>query len=180
MKKLIIVAAIACMAAVSHAADFKWGLDSCDYYDKDGTTYLDYGTAFLYLGTVTASETAFNIGSAVLLATSGFDGDNYIYGNTSTTTSSDSLASDQAGQAFSIILVNKAVASLDGFEGNYAIVDGVSTRSSIPGATVTYYAMFSNSQTVTTASTMAAAPEPTSGLLLLLGVAGLALKRKHA
>lgn len=39
---------------------------------------------------------------------------------------------------------------------------------------------FSNSASYTGAGWYTAAPEPTSGLLLLLGVAGLALKRKHA
>jgi hypothetical protein len=48
-------------------------------------------------------------------------------------------------------------------------------------ATSTAAITFGNMQSATqNASNWAAVPEPTSGLLMLLGVAGLALKRKRA
>ena len=50
------------------------------------------------------------------------------------------------------------------------------------GATVTYYADFTDYNTAIGSSDWAtmAVPEPTSGLLMLIGMGGLALKRKKA
>ena len=182
MKKLIITAAFACAAAFAQAANFTWGSAGGEWYDQNGDEMYG-GTAFLYLGTVTASDTAFNTAAATLITSSGFDSDQWVYGNVDTDnmSSSDLVTSTDAGQAYSIILVNKAVSSLDGYEGEYTILTGLSERGELPGATVSYYAMFQNdSAPITTSSTMGAVPEPTSGLLLLLGMAGLALKRKRA
>lgn len=182
MKKLIITVAFACAAAFAQAANFTWGSGGGEWYDQNGDEMYG-GTAFLYLGTVTASDTAFNTASATLITSSGFDSDQWVYGNydVDNMSSSDLVTSTDAGQAYSIVLVNKAVSTLDGYEGEYTILTGSSARGQLPGATVTYYASFVNDTApVTTSSTMGAVPEPTSGLLLLLGMAGLALKRKRA
>ena len=54
-------------------------------------------------------------------------------------------------------------------------------KSGIAAATATTTVGFANMQSATqNASNWAAVHEPTSGLLLLLGMAGLALKRKRA
>ena len=189
MKKLMILAAATAMACTVNAASYVWGFGAGDYEDANGNrddTLGVYagGTAFLYLGTVTASESAFNLSGATYLTSAGFDADMYTYGNQNAAapSTSDAVASTDAGQAFSLILVEGNVASLDGYEGNYVLYTGSSTRGVVPGATVTYYAEFLQNDNPIAASdwaTMGAVPEPTSGLLLLLGVAGLALKRKR-
>ena len=181
MKKLIIAAAVVCTATFVQAANFIWGSSGGEWYDQDGNEMYG-GTAFLYLGTVTASDSAFNTSAATLITSSGFDDNQWAYGNVDTDnlTSSDLVASTDAGQAYSIVLVNKAVSTLDSYEGEYTILTGTSLQKAIPGATVSYYADFSNpAAPVTTSSTMGV-PEPTSGLLMLLGMAGLALRRKQA
>lgn len=174
------------MACAAHAASYTWGLSSYDYQDHDGNP-LETGTAFLYLGTVTASDTAFDTSAATFIASSGFDANYYAYGKVDSDLqmqTSDAIASTTAGQAYSIILLEKSdVASLDGYEGYYTIVTGESLRGEIPGATVTYFADFVNgTDSAYTTSQMGGSPipEPTSGLLMLLGMAGLALRRRRA
>lgn len=183
MKKLLILASAISIGCVSQAANFIWGLGSGDYQDHNGNA-LETGTAFFYLGTVTASESAFDTSAATFIASSGFNADWYVYGSMDTDNllSSDKIASTAAGQTYSIILLEQSsVSSLDGYEGYYTVVNGSSIEGVLPGTTVTYYADFVNgTASAYTTSSMSAVPEPTSGLLLLLGMAGLALKRKRA
>ena len=192
MKKLMILAAATAMACTVNAASYVWGFGAGDYEDATGNRDATLGvytggTAFLYLGTVVAGEDAFDLSGATYIASAGFDADMYTYGYqvTDAPLSSDAVTSTAAGQAFSLVLVEGSVASLDGYEGNYVLYNGTSTQGDIPGATVTHYAEFwQNSDPIVASDwkTMGSGdvPEPTSGLLLLLGVAGLALKRKNA
>ena len=182
MKKLIILASAIVMGFAANAATFTWGFNGGEFYNKAGEE-LYTGTAFLFLGTGTASDTAFDTSSATLLASGGFDEDWWAYGNVDADnlSSSEALTSTAAGQAYTLILLDMAGAtSLDDFVGDYALVAGESAQIAVPGAVTSYYADFSSIDPVRTSSTMANAPEPTSGLLLLLGMAGLALKRKNA
>lgn len=183
MKKLLAFASAIIVASAVHASSYVWGLGSGDYQDHEGNV-LETGTAFFYLGTVSASATAFDTSAATFIASSGFDSDYYVYGkiDTSDLQSSDAIASTAAGQAYSIILLEKSgVTSLDGYDGYYTVVNGESTLGTLPGTTVTYYANFSDFTTSAyTTSNMSAVPEPTSGLFMLIGMAGLALKRKRA
>ena len=185
MNKLMTVVGCIALSLSLHAGSYLWGFGSGEYYDHNGDEYLT-GTAFLYLGTVTASDSAFDTSAATLIASGGFDYNFYSYGNGDPDALSSHDSIDNAGnQDYTLILLeDSSVASLDGYEGYYAMVTGTSTRNEIPGATVTYYADFINYDAITMSSEMTASadpiPEPTSGLLLLLGMAGLALKRKKA
>ena len=147
MKKLMILAAATAMACTVSAASYVWGFGAGDYEDANGNrddTLGVYagGTAFLYLGTVTAGESAFDLSGATYITSAGFDADMYTYGYqvTDAPLSSDAVASTAAGQAFSLVLVDGSVASLDGYEGSYVLYTGTSTQGDIPGATVTHYA----------------------------------------
>ena len=183
MKKLLIIASAVMFACVAQAASFTWGFSSDSIEDSSGN-YIDGGTAFLYLGTVTASSSSFDLSSATLLATAGQDAANYNFGvfDSSNPATSDALAATTAGQAYSLILVeNAGVTTLAGYEGNYILSVGSSGEDTDPMSGLKW-ATFVDTATYTSAnwSSMGAVPEPTSGLLLLLGMAGLALKRKHA
>ena len=170
------------MARSLHAASFTWGNGSFDYTGPNGEADYDGGKAFLFLGTVTAGATAFDSSSATFITSTLFDDANWVYGNVDTDnlSSSDAVTSTAAGQAFTLIVVDKDVASLDGFEGNYYLYNGTSDSPGVlPGVTPVYYAQFMDNNPIATWSTMSV-PEPTSGLLMLLGMAGLALKRKRA
>ena len=189
MKKLLIVAAAITMACSIHAASFTWGNGSFDYSVPNGEADYDAGKAFLYLGTVTADSSAFNTSGATLIASSLFDDTNWVYGNVdvASLSTSDAVTSTAAGQDFTLIIVDKDVDSLDNFEGNYYLYNGKSdTQGVIPGVTPVYYAQFMDMNSVADWATMGGStptpgpiPEPTSGLLMLLGMAGLALRRKQ-
>ena len=187
MKKLLTLASVALVACTVNAASFTWGFLSDSIEDSSGN-YIDGGTAFLYLGTASTSGTTLNIGGLTLLAYAGQDANNYNYGNfdTSALSSSDALASTAAGQSYTLILVETSgLATADGYTGNYIAVTGSSSQGSVPSASETvYYAKFENATAFSAANwtngSIGAVPEPTSGLLLLLGMAGLALRRKRA
>lgn len=189
MRKLIMLASAIMAACALNASQYIWGFGAGDYEDINGgrdDTLGVYtgGKAFLYLGTVTASESAFDLSSATLIDTATFNADFYTYGNENVDalSSSELITSTTAGQAFSLILVDNAVSTLDGYTGNYVLYNGSSTQGDVPGATVTHYAEFLQNDNPIAATDWATmgVPEPTSGLLLLLGVAGLTLRRKQA
>lgn len=198
MKKLMIVATIGLAAVCSYGAQFTWGFQAQGITAPGGVEGQDYlmeGTAFLYIGTVTASATAFNFAVAdYVTSRSGFDSEYYTYGSTVAPVLHDvagggkEVTSTVADQAFTLILIDKAgatVADLAGYEGNYILYTGKSLSPgeipSMTGGETQYYARFLDGESTYAGQwqTMAA-PEPTSGILLLIGVAGLALKRKRA
>ena len=198
MKKLITLASVAAVACGLQAASYTWGFSSPDIQDTTGE-YMDGGTAFFYLGTVTADANAFDTSSATFIASAGQNDGTYDYGSPTTPISGDEVPSIAAGQSYSLILLEETgVASLDGYTGNYILYTGTTGQpysDSDPSdpTSMIQYANFV-SDTAYGASdwaTMEAGgapdpgptpgvPEPTSGLLLVMGLAGLALKRKNA
>lgn len=180
MKKLMITAAIVCAAALVQAGQYNWGCTSYVYTDHEGND-LTTGTAFLYLGNVTASDTTFDFTGATFLDIGGFDEAEWAWGKPgSDPLQSSELVTKTSGDAFSIVITESAVSSLADYEGYYAIVKGTSSEGVIPGTTPVLYAMMTDAETAIATTSYMAAPEPTSGLLLLLGVAGLALRRRRA
>lgn len=184
MKKLMITAAIVCAAALSQAASVKWsetnlyaGNSTTRY---SGTLYLfDAGTtsvASLYaaLGTstdLTATMSASAINSMAITATSGMK-----------TSSEFTYGSD--GNTYNLYFA----AILKSGDKDYVYISA--EKSYVENVSMTPTVAFGNqgtgSQSLPTADGFQGAgkwstvPEPTSGLLMLLGVAGLALKRKRA
>ena len=200
MKKIMIVLAAFGIALSANAAAYYWGLASYDYLGPDGSGYdtdmggnfYKGGTAFLYLGTV-AYDNGFQTDGATYLTSGGFNEDAFIYGvdNSDFSILPSNAAVDAAGgQAYSIVLVDANVSSLDDSNiQNYIIVNGVSVSDYDPGTEMSaaglidYGTVIGGDGVAWTATSSAPPepiPEPTSGLLVLLGVAGLALKRKKA
>lgn len=185
MKKLIMTASVIAMACVVNAAAFTWGfMNEGDYLNKSGDAF-DSGTAFLYLGNVTASESAFDFSAATFVLAAGYENDYFGAVDSASLASSDAVTGTEAGQAFSLILIEKAGATagdLAAYEGDYVLYTGVSAERTLAGVTPIKYAEFMRTGEVEASDwqTMGAVPEPTSGLLMLLGMAGLALKRKRA
>ena len=79
-------------------------------------------------------------------------------------------------ELYAVILYTTKVDSDDYYMGNYGHMKLTSDQSDSLGS----LALKMGGTGSATAWSTAAVPEPTSGLLLLLGMAGLALKRKRA
>ena len=197
MKKLMLAAALICAAVMSQASQYAWGFTNGEIVDHTGgENYLEGGTAMLYLGTVgfdSVKGWTFSEG-AMLLGTAGQNPDPY-YNFGPLTAGASSPANDAVlaagGQAYTLILLEDSditdLASYKG-EGKYFYLEtGLSEAGSYMAgedpvylATMKSMTSVGNGGATWTEATIAAVPEPTSGLLLLLGIAGLALKRRRA
>lgn len=185
MKKLIVLASTAMLSCAVSAASFTWGFYSDSIIKPDGgdDDFLEGGTALLYLGTVTATDKAFNTDSAKYITSAGQSSATYNFGvfdGQNNPASSDLVTSTAAGQAYTLILLDKdGITDLAGYNGKYILATGVSGQDTDP-MTGTTWATFVNKTTYTGSDwqTMPT-PEPTSGLLILIGMAGLALRRKQ-
>lgn len=204
MKKLMIAAAVALAATFANAGAYIWGFGSTADIVPGGETDVDYienGTAMLFLGTI--AQTATGEGSGInakynldfsgltYVATAGYDDGTYTFGQIDFDPSTASDAIDPTTpQAYTLILFDQdGVSDYENYEGYYAVYTGTSTLAMDP-ATDTRYSDFTTGDPVLGDSWRTAGPaaptppepipEPTSGLLVLLGVASLALKRKRA
>ena len=192
MKKLVIAAAVMASAVFANAASTCWGFKSDEIKGIDGK-YIGEGsiadaTAFLFIGTVTAGANGWTFSeNADIITTANQHPTAYNFGyfNESTTAGMPDL-NLAGGDTITLILldgvVDDTIDAFKAYKGNYIIssVDTV-TATAIPGATPVPYLKAVDTKTYGAGDWLATpAPEPTSGLLLLLGVAGLALRRRRA
>ena len=168
MQKLMMAAAIVCAAAFAQAASVDWG--------ASGTVY-DWNNFAAPEGTIAFFEAA---NMSTPLATLILDGDGAFSGTVTGT--------DQADWVARVTINN-----FDGggsYYRDYAFYMDSITHSGAPDAAAYLSGLGSTigdsfSADLDLMATPAslgytAVPEPTSGLLLLIGMAGLALKRKRA
>ena len=180
MKKLMIVAAVVHLAGMSQAAQVTWGnTSSSKLYGLDGTTAITAANAtawgltvsLMYAdGTATGAKyTAINSMSAGVLSgtTAAWS---YSYGT-------DAVQNDTF-YIHAVMKVDGKDYEMDLFKSNpFKITATDNTgNEAFAWASGTYGGLAATP----TEGKWSAVPEPTSGLLLLLGVAGLALKRKRA
>ena len=166
MKKVLIMAAIIVAGVAANASSFKW--TGTNIYGSDGKTKFT-GTVevFAYLSTasvadaVKVTDIAVNNGTIVAAAGSTTAGFTYDWTDAS------------VGSKYNFYMVVE--------DGGKAYNSSSIIKSGTAQATSTITVAFANMQSATqNASNWQVVPEPTSGLMLLLGVAGLALKRKRA
>ena len=182
MKKLMIAAAIVCAAAISQAATCSW--KSSTVNDYTGTAVgKDAVTAYLF----TISQSDYNS----YIAMSAADLSKAIYEDFDTSSAVATKNSTTAGAAN---LSDTAVASAqyrailyvdnvnDGYYmGNVAAYTwSGSGTAAVNNLATTVGGDVGGGSTATAWYHATSVPEPTSGLMLLLGVAGLALRRKRA
>ena len=157
MKKLVVMAVAVIAAVVANAASVKW--TAANIYSPDGTTkWSGDVNLYAYLTTETVDD-------AVLVKTLAASS----AGAINSTFDSAALA---AGSDYNLFFTVEA-------DGKLFTSDTKGPFSMQPTGTTTV--AFGNMATATqNAGNWAAVPEPTSGLLMLLGMAGLALRRRRA
>ena len=183
MKKLMIAAAIVCAAAFAQAASYSWNaVADCVTMDGSGyESYLGASSAYFFAGDATTKATVMAaltggdltvlddaIGSTTLGAEDygyfGFAGSNFAAADTATSLN-----------GFVVLLDNPVPASAaNAFASAVVTVELSDAINSGQDAAFTFGAIETNP------SDWQSVPEPTSGLLLLIGVAGLALRRRRA
>ena len=175
MKKIMIAAVTIALAVVAQAASIKWSANTIytsaeGSTTKAGSTYL----ALCYIGD------ASDVDSVVALikagneaAISGADTTKTLAGGLLSSSAVGDYAAGETVSAFAIILDAKTVADAN----NYMVLAPQEYTFGNAGESK---ALAWGSQAANTWQSTAAVPEPTSGLLLLLGVAGLALRRRCA
>lgn len=177
MKKLIMAFAAIAMASVASAATVKW--TGANIYQPGSTTdkaagYLvyfvssaDYGLASAQAD-LAAQKTDFitKHGQASAVTANG----------AATATITTTAGNSESWTGYLVILNAGTLA-----DATSAYLTGETTKSTGGAGQAATLAFTANTGTQTASNWYTvAAPEPTSGLLLLLGVAGLALKRKRA
>ena len=185
MKKLIIAAAAVCTAVFAQAAAANWKASAKDMYNGTGSTEetaLFAGTAYLFDAGVTSQAALYDLivgGTAVGSSTAGYV--------TSATFDEGAFGGltfehgEQGGGSYTYYFV-----VVDSDKAYFSNEKSVTANTTATAKAISFGSQSGSSVLPGTgfqgagAWSSTAVPEPTSGLLLLLGMAGLALKRKRA
>ena len=180
MKKLMIAAAIVCAAVVSQAATIKWSMDSS--FEPGTTTPAENYAVYFFnnadfarnsaIAALDMAYTDWNTGflSNALGTKKLTDEDGYA---NASNLGNYAASSEQTGY---LVIFNAE----DAADATLAYVTDAVTIT-MPGAGTAGNLKFGDQTGTQNADNWyGAVPEPTSGLLLLIGVAGLALRRRRA
>ena len=186
MKKLMIALSAVVMAVCANAAAVSWA--SGNIIDPNGATANKSVTAYLWVvdsatyDTFAANTTGKAMSDAVYAAYGSKLGDAYASGTTSkkgvADLLDDSTAYGAGDSAYGIILYTFGSGDDLQYMGNAGKVTFESAMD-VTSENMSEFLLGSSTAGAPAWST-ASVPEPTSGLLMLLGMAGLALRRRRA
>lgn len=190
MKKLIIAAAVACAAAMSHAAAANWQASAAEIHNGTGVEEAYWsGTAYIFAADVISQSQLYDIfaaGTTIGSSTSG-----YLASGTVTSGGALGGASWQYGEQGDNITYNYFFALVDTDKIYLSQTKGAKPNASSSAKSVLFGDQYDweggislpNSLGLPTEGFVnagawaAPVPEPTCGLLVLMGIAGLALRR---
>ena len=176
MKKIMILAAAIAMEAMANAAAVGWTIG--------GTSAYTGGTYSLF---VVGLNGVTDVNQITSLVATGADVSAYSFANGNVTGAAVSRAANASGksitysgsgtdtyQAFAVLW------NADGSEASFTSTASIALANDSTGKTIAFGQQATNLTNNKFAVSTSDVPEPTSGLLLLLGVAGLALRRRRA
>ena len=185
MKKLLVFAACAMLAVVTQAAAVGWSLAGANNYANDAYQFFIIG-----------QKGATSIATITALLDAGSDTSSYAFGSGKIAANgAANVSATAAGQptldagTYTGFFVVFDSASPSSGSANYAVVSGTSTLTKTIAATTAQVAFAGgNASSILNSADSwksfgpgsgGGVPEPTSGLLLLVGAGMLALRRKQ-
>ena len=180
MKKLMIVLGAAALAMTTNAAALSWTAYGALNDGGSDADWYDGGQAYLVMVTDTssfkiASDLSITGGSVVQSAdVNGGTADSYIDGG-------EIGLEDGGVYKFAVLFTTDGAAGTTmPTTGLYGVNDNEGSYYSVTWNKDTGGSFLNDGIYAAVTSSVTAVPEPTSGLMLLIGMAGLALKRKRA
>lgn len=190
-KKLMMTLAVAAAAAVVNAASVTWGAEKGYLYEAGGANKITSGTAYLMFATSSFDQ------SALVSAFDAAKGDSAATLAAMTASGALATGTGTVGDNARIAPTESSYALTDTLPAYFVVLSGdkmyVSaaqdvTYDSVSESTIIAFSSMSassknaalNSAGGYSGAGWYATPEPTSGLLMLMGFAGLALRRRRA
>ena len=183
MKKLMFMLAAVAMAACAQAASVYW---TCTYVAKGAENYVDNGLAF-FVNAATLSQSDMLAlegkgATAISSALSGMysytgdsDGKYSVAKADAVANATLGLSDATASSAYLVIFDTATITDASNF-----YVTSVESFNTLSGTETKAVKWGDQEERSSAAGAWHAVPEPTSGLLMLVGLAGLALRRRRA